>query len=163
MYNHNKAQQSKNRVHISWDILYLATLMSDLGGLIQWTGFAEGNVFKTKGMWTYQYVWHCSDVIMGAMASQITRFSFVYSAVCSDSDQRKRQCSAPLVFVRGIHRWPVNSPHKGPVTRKIISFDDVIMTSPKVIFITHTMFGHSCNVFSFLGIYNTQRSIYSLY
>ena len=23
MYNHNKAQQSKNRVHISWDILYL--------------------------------------------------------------------------------------------------------------------------------------------
>ena len=24
MYNHNKAQQSKTRVHISWDILYLA-------------------------------------------------------------------------------------------------------------------------------------------
>ena len=23
VYNHNKAQQSKNRVHISWDILYL--------------------------------------------------------------------------------------------------------------------------------------------
>ena len=22
MYNHNKAQQSKNRAHISWDILY---------------------------------------------------------------------------------------------------------------------------------------------
>ena len=22
MYNHNKAQQSNNRVHISWDILY---------------------------------------------------------------------------------------------------------------------------------------------
>ena len=22
MYNHNKAQQNKNRVHISWDILY---------------------------------------------------------------------------------------------------------------------------------------------
>ena len=25
MYNHNKAQQSKNRVHISWDILYAST------------------------------------------------------------------------------------------------------------------------------------------
>ena len=25
MYNHNKAQQSKNRVHISWDILYSLT------------------------------------------------------------------------------------------------------------------------------------------
>ena len=23
MYNHNKAQQSKNRVHISWDVLYV--------------------------------------------------------------------------------------------------------------------------------------------
>ena len=32
--------------------------------------------------------------------------------------QRKHQTSASLVFVRGIHRWPVNSPHKGPVTRK---------------------------------------------
>ena len=26
MYNHNKAQQSKNRVHMSWDILYLLTV-----------------------------------------------------------------------------------------------------------------------------------------
>ena len=33
------------------------------------------------------------------------------------------------VFVRGIHRWPVNSPHKGPVTRKMFPFDDVIMTN----------------------------------
>ena len=24
MYNHNKAQQSKNRVHFSWDILYIS-------------------------------------------------------------------------------------------------------------------------------------------
>ena len=31
---------------------------------------------------------------------------------------RKHQSSASLAFVRGIHRWPVNSPHKGPVTRK---------------------------------------------
>ena len=29
MYNHNKAQQSKNRVHISWDIQYL--LSEDTG------------------------------------------------------------------------------------------------------------------------------------
>ena len=29
--------------------------------------------------------------------------------------------------MRGIHRWPVNSPHKGPVTRKIFPFDDVIV------------------------------------
>ena len=29
--------------------------------------------------------------------------------------------------MRGIHRSPVNSPHKGPVTRKMFPFDDVIM------------------------------------
>ena len=42
-------------------------------------------------------------------------------------DQRKRQSSASLTFVRGIHRGPVNSPRKGPVTRKMFLFDDVIM------------------------------------
>ena len=31
---------------------------------------------------------------------------------------KKTQSSASPPFVRGIHRWPVNSPHKGPVTRK---------------------------------------------
>ena len=41
--------------------------------------------------------------------------------------KKKNQSSASLAFVRGIHRWPVNSPHKGPVTRKMFPFDDVIM------------------------------------
>ena len=39
----------------------------------------------------------------------------------------KNQSSASLAFVRGNHRWPLNSPHKGPVTRKMFPFDDVIM------------------------------------
>ena len=59
-----------------------------------------------------------SDEIMGAMVSQITSVSIVYSTVYSGADQRKHQSSASLAFVRGIHRWPLNSPHKGPVTRK---------------------------------------------
>ena len=42
---------------------------------------------------------------------------------------KKHQSSASLAFVRGIHRWPVNSPHKGPVTRNMFPFDDVIMWS----------------------------------
>ena len=53
---------------------------------------------------------------------------FVKSIVYSGADQRKYQSSASLAFVRGIHRWPVNSPHKGPVTRNMFPFDDVIMT-----------------------------------
>ena len=54
---------------------------------------------------------------MSSVASQITSVSFVCSSACSGADQRKHQSSASLAFVRGIHRWPVNSPNKGPVTR----------------------------------------------
>ena len=70
---------------------------------------------------------HYNDVIMSAMASQITSLTLVYSAVYSGADQRKHQSSTSLAFVRGIHRWPVNSLHKGPVMRKMFPFDDVIM------------------------------------
>ena len=53
---------------------------------------------------------HYGDVIMGAIASQITSLTIVYSTIHSDADQRKHQSSASLAFVRGIHRGPVNSP-----------------------------------------------------
>ena len=65
---------------------------------------------------------------MGAVASQITSLTIVYSTVYLDADQREHQSSASLAFVRGIHREPVNSPHKGPVTREMFPFDDVIMS-----------------------------------
>ena len=67
--------------------------------------------------------------IVCTMASQITSLTSVYSTVYSDADQRKHQSSASLAFVRGIHRGPVNSPHKWPVTLKIFPFDDVIIYS----------------------------------
>ena len=69
---------------------------------------------------------HCSDVIMGAMVSQITSLTMVCSTVYSGADHRKHQNPASLAFVRGIHRWPVNSPHKEPVTREMFSLDNVI-------------------------------------
>ena len=61
---------------------------------------------------------------MSAMASQITSLTSVYSSVYSGTDQRKHQSSASLAIVQGIHRSPVNSPHKGPVTRKMFPFGD---------------------------------------
>ena len=70
---------------------------------------------------------HYTDVTMSSMAFQITSLTIVYSTVYSDADQRKHQSSASLAFLRGIHRWPVNFPHKSPVTRKMFPFDDVIM------------------------------------
>ena len=64
--------------------------------------------------------------MMGAMASQITSLTIVYSTVYSGADQRRHQSSASLAFVWGI---PVTGelPHKWPVTRKMFPFDDVIM------------------------------------
>ena len=42
---------------------------------------------------------------------------------------KKTSSSTPLAFVRGIHRWPVNSPNKGPVMQKMFPFDDIIILS----------------------------------
>ena len=64
---------------------------------------------------------------MIATASQITSLTIVYSTVYSGADQRKHQSSVSVAFVRGIHRWSVNSPYEGPITRKMFLFDDVIM------------------------------------
>ena len=82
------------------------------------------------------HIIHYDDVIMDAIASQITSLTIVYSAVYSGADQRKHQSSASLAFLRGNDRGPVNSPHKWPVKRKMFPFDDVIMllsNSPHVL------------------------------
>ena len=64
---------------------------------------------------------------MGAMVSQITSLTIVYSTIFSGTDQSKNQSSASLAFVQGIHRGPMNSLHKWPVMGKMFPFDDVIM------------------------------------
>ena len=51
----------------------------------------------------------------------ITSLTIVYLTVYSGADQRKHQSSAPLAFVKWIHQWPVNFPHKGRVTRKNVT------------------------------------------
>ena len=70
---------------------------------------------------------HYNDVIMSSMVSQITSLTIVCWTIYSHADQRKHQSSASVAFVWGIHRWPVNSPLKWPVTWKMFPFDDVIM------------------------------------
>ena len=84
---------------------------------------------KTSAGAVMTKVWsvHYSDVIISAGATQATGVSIVYSTVCSGADQRKHQSSTSLAFMWGIQRWPVNSLHKGQVTREVFPFDDVIM------------------------------------
>ena len=95
-------------------------------------------------------VHHYGDVIMGTIASEITSLVSVYSTTQLGADQRKHQSSASLAFVRGIHRRPVNSPHNGPVTRKMFPFDDVIMCSVHVrgCTVTHLTIQRSSDIVS---------------
>ena len=104
----------------------------------EWIRLTHGLTFKwhqpafSYFVFLYIQVWevasetHYSDVKMGAMVSQITSLTIVYSTVYSGAGQIKQQSSASLAFVRGIHRWPMNSAHKWSVTRKVFPFDDVI-------------------------------------
>ena len=73
---------------------------------------------------------------------------------------KKHQSSASLAFVRGIHRWPVDSPHNGPATLKMLPFDDVIVFSLQILFLsptnsprrhqkTHTIIIHLCEPYFF--------------
>ena len=58
---------------------------------------------------------HYSDVTMGAVASQITSLTIVYSTVYSDADQRKYQSPASQAFVSG------NSPGTGEFPAQMAS------------------------------------------
>ena len=84
---------------------------------------------NSKSIWRRAYY---NDFIMGTIAFQITSLTIVYSTIYSDADQRKHQSSASLAFAREIHRGPVNSPHKWPLTRKMFPVEDVIMATREV-------------------------------
>ena len=59
--------------------------------------------FKAATAGADALVIHYSEVIMGAMATQITSLTIVYSTVYSGADQRRQQSSASMAFVWGIH------------------------------------------------------------
>ena len=84
---------------------------------------------------------------MRAMTSQITCVSIIYSTIGSGADNRKHQSSASLAFVWGIHRWPVNSPHKWPVTQKCFHLMTSSWTKSKAVpFIYFCSAGFSCTM-----------------
>ena len=111
-------------IQFPWDNLLQATLkyMTKIGQQLRWRHNGCGGVSNTS-------------------------FTIVDSTVYSDAGQRKHQSSASLAFVLGIHRGPVNSPHKGPVTRKIFPFDDVIMNP-----LTTTRHNKARNVYMIIGV-----------
>ena len=115
-----------NKLYITIDVMMptLSFLVASETDSVTINGGASG---EKVGIATTLGFQHYDDIIMGTIASQITSLTIVYSTVYSGEDQSKHQSSASLAFVWGIHRGPVNSPHKWPVTRKMFPFDDVIM------------------------------------
>ena len=97
---------------------------------------------------------HYDDVIMDSIASQITSLTIVYSTVHSGADQSKHQSSASLAFVWEIHRWPVNFPHKWPVTRKMFPFDDVIMRGDNLTPFCKSTESHESYLFALITHHN---------
>ena len=95
-----------------WSVAY-----KDCFSINSWTA-CDGIKSVVINNW-FINILHYSDVIMSVIGSQITSLTIVYSTAYSGIDQRKHQRSTSLAFVRGIHWWLVNSPHKGPVTWKM--------------------------------------------
>ena len=88
---------------------------------------------------------HHGDVIMSAMASQITSLTMVCSTVYSGANQRKHQSSASLAFVQGIHRdrW---IPAQKASNAEMFPFDDVIMLNPIMTWINWVRFTTKLNL-----------------
>ena len=81
------------------------------------------NGSSCAGKTSSQYI----DVIMTTMASQITSLTVVNSTVLFRHRSKKTSKLRVTGLCAGNSSGPVNSPHKGPVTRKMFPFDDVIM------------------------------------
>ena len=90
-------------------------------------------VVKTGMSLTLKLTNHHSDVIRGAIASQITSPTIVNSAVYSDTDQRKHKSSASLAFVTGGFSTQRAS------NAKMFPIDDVIMRN-----LSNPIFGPYC-------------------
>ena len=84
---------------------------------------------------------------MGVISSQITNLAIVFSTVYSGAEENNHHSTASLAIVLGIHRWPVISPHKWPVTRKMFPFDDIIMENMSSPISQHHCLGVISNVY----------------
>ena len=71
------------------------------------------------------FTWYKLQTINLVLRPDYSRHSEIFGSL--NRDHRKDQSYASLALVWGIHRWPANSPHKGPVTRKMFPFDETIL------------------------------------
>ena len=95
----------------------------------------SGQDFINIMQWSVAASPYYGDVIMGAIASQITSLTIVYLTVYSDAGQRKHQSSASLTFCAG------NSPVTGEFPAQMAS----IAENVSIWWRHHARCGHLCN------------------
>ena len=115
--------------HIYNKYKYICTLIALFVCAQRWRVSLNNSLAQPKS--AIPIFFHYSDVIMGAMASQITSALSVYSIVCSGVDQRKHQSSPSLTYVRGIHWWPVAGEFPSQRASKMFPFHDVFIVAPQ--------------------------------
>ena len=112
---------------IHWNVLHWASFIICNPWLVRemmrscYKPWTEPVLIEINNTLFWPFQWHHNE------HDGITSILVVYSTICSGADQRKHQSCASLAFV-GEFTGDVNSPHKGPVTRNMFPFDDIIMS-----------------------------------
>ena len=85
------------------------------------------NVYHHVYIYIYIYIYMCVCVCMLYVVLNHRSFDCLFNRLCGPTPKNH---SSPHYwpFVMGIHRWLMNSPHKGPVTRTNLPFNKVIMS-----------------------------------
>ena len=116
--------------YVCWSAIEICIYLSSLlhSGFTEWFISPEGHFWDC---WPIIQSSHCiivtSQWVRWRLKSPAQRL-FTQLFILA---QIKENIKAPRhwAFVRGVHRWPVNSPPQWPVTRKMFPFDDVIMVT----------------------------------
>ena len=101
----NKLQWNLNQIHFINQNAF-ENVVCEMAAILFWKRWVKPNITVHGTFWLPQCQWsrhegygsHYCDAIMGAMASQITSLTNVYSIVHSGADQRKYQ---------GPRHWPL--------------------------------------------------------
>ena len=120
-----------------WSLFLSVQMIVRKHWLRQWIGTEDGISHYLNKRWLSRLVHMCAPGLSISLRWRQNGHNGVSNHqprhcllnVYSGANQRTHQSSASLAVVRGIHRGPMNSPHKWPVTRKMFPFDDVIMSS----------------------------------
>ena len=127
---HSWARKPRARLymHLSQARLTTATVLLMDYQIISSRNSSWQTSFQSEEIWLHNSCTHYADVIMTTMASQITSLTVVYSTLLFRRRSKKTSKLRVTVLCVGNSPGQVNSPHKGPVTRKMFPFDDVIMS-----------------------------------